>query len=280
LTKVRNEYFEGLQLLQDLQLQKMIELQNYDDAILRIDLNSFDKTLSALALPLSHSFSAKIKQLRTEELQLRKHLNFIVETYGTSFQVNRVPSDLELMALVIAKEKSQGKSSSLRVGSGSGFTPKLAKSWQTYRGRGGRDVSYIYRTEEQMSIFMKTLVEEQANSKTSDGLLPLQEYFYVWLSKAYNDPSVAFSTAFSMLVALETYGSTSAYAFIAANALENSDDVLSALRYRYLMHIHALFVSLHNALKASDASVLLDPQSVLNQWCVRACYLAVNCANF
>ena len=246
----------------------MIELQHYDDAIFRIHSRSFDKTISALALPLSHSFSSKIKQLRAEESQLRKHLTFIAETYGTSFSVSRVPSDLELMALVIAKENSLGKTSSVRAGPGSGFTPKLAKSWHRYREKGGLDVSYIYRTEEQMSIFMKTLVEEQANSKTLDSVLPLQEYFYLWLSTSYHDPSVAFSTAFSMLIALETYSGSSAYAMIAANALENSDDVLSALRYRYLAFIHALFVAHHNALKASDTSVLLDPQSVLNQWCV------------
>ena len=75
-------------------------------------------------------------------------------------------------------------------------------------------------------------------------------------------------TACSVLVALETYSSTCAYAMIAAQALENSTDVLCALRYRYLASVHSLFATLHNALKSSDSSVMLDPQSVLNEWCV------------
>jgi len=50
--------------------------------------------------------------------------------------------------------------------------------------------------------------------------------------------------------------------------LENSTDVLCALRYRYLASVHSLFATLHNALKSSDSSVMLDPQSVLNEWCV------------
>jgi hypothetical protein len=90
MAKVRNEYFEGLQLLQDLQLQTMIELQNYEATLLRIDSQSKDATLSALSMPLSFSFSAKIKQLREEEAQLRKHLIFIAETYETP--QNTLPS--------------------------------------------------------------------------------------------------------------------------------------------------------------------------------------------
>jgi hypothetical protein len=247
----------------------MIELQNYEAILLQIDSRSTDATISALSMPLSHSFSAKIKQLREEELQLRKHLSFIAETYGSAFQVNRIPSDSEIMALAIAKDQSSGKSSKVRVGSISGFVaPKLEKSWRMYREKGGRDVAYIYRSEEQTSIFMKTIVDEQSNSKSSDFLLPLQEYFYVWLSCAYCDSSVVLSTACSILVALETYGKTCAYLQIAGQALENSDDLLSALRFRYLALVHSLFVALHNALKASDSAALLDPQAVLNQWCV------------
>lgn len=128
-------------------------------------------------------------------------------------------------------------------------------------------MAYIYRSEEQMALVMKTIIEDQYNSKSSDAFLPLQEYFYVWLSGAYHDPCVVLSTACSILVALETYGSNCAYASIAGQALEHSTDVLCALRFRYLALIHALFVTLHNALKASDSQVLLDPQTVLNQWC-------------
>ena len=120
-----------------------------------------------------------------------------------------------------------------------------------------------------MALVMKTIIEDQCNSKSSDAFLPLQEYFYVWLSGAYHDPCVVLSTACSILVALETYGSNCAYASIAGQALEDSADVLCALRFRYLALIHALFVTLHNALKASDSQVLLDPQTVLNQWCAR-----------
>lgn len=271
MTKVRNEYFEGLQLLQDLQLQTMIELQNYEAALLQIDSQSKDTTLSALSMPLSHSFSAKIKQLREEESNLRKHLVFIAETYGAAFHVNRIPSDSEIMALAIAKDQSLGRSSKLRVRSGSGLvSPKLEKSWRMYREKGGHDVAYIYRSEEQMSIFMKTIIEDQFNSNLSDFYLPLQEYFYVWLSRAYYDSSAVLSTACSILVALETYGCTCAYAQIAGQALENSEDLLSALRYRYLALIHSLFVTLYNALKTSDSAILLDAQGVLNQWCVFA----------
>ena len=71
-------------------------------------------------------------------------------------------------------------------------------------------------------------------------------------------------TACSVLVALGTYSSTCAYAMIAAQALENSTDVLCALRYRYLASVHSLFATL----ESSDSSVMLDPQSVLNEWCV------------
>jgi len=249
----------------------MIELQNYDNTMIQIDSQSSDKTLSALALPLSHSFSGKINQLREQESQLRKHLVFIVETYGTSFQVNRVPSDSELMAQAIAKDQSLGESSKLRVGSASAFiSPKLATSWLVYREKAGKsDVAYIYRSEEQLAIFMKTIVDEQSGSKTLDFYLPLQNYFYVWLSSAYHDPSVALSTACSVLVALETYSGTCAYAMIAAQALENSTDVLRALRYRYLASVHSWLATLHNALKSSDSSVMLDPLSVLNEWCGR-----------
>jgi hypothetical protein len=247
----------------------MIELQNYDDAMLRIDSHSPENFMSALTLPLSHSFSAKIKQLRGEELMLRKHLVFIAETYGTSFQVSRVPSDSELMASAIAQDKSLGKMSKVRNFSGSAFSsPKLAKSWHTYREKGGRNVAYVYRSEEEVSIFMKTIAEEQSHSKSSDRFLPLQEYFYTWLSHAYHDSSVVVSTACSVLVALETFSSTCAYVQIAANALEHSADVLCALRFRYLVSIHSMFVTLHNALMATESFVLLDPQAVLSQWCV------------
>lgn len=264
--QVRNEYYEGLQLLQDLLLRTMIELQNYDDAMLKIERNSSDKTIPALALPLSHSFSSKIKTMREEESQLRKHLVFISETYGSSLQVSRVPSDNELMALAIAND-GRGETSKLRAWRGSAFaSPKLAQSWNMYRAKGGRDVAYVHRSEEQVAVFMRTLAEEQSDCKTYEYFMSVQEYLYLWLSRAYRDTSVVMSTACSVLVALETFSSSCAYVQIAANALENSDDILCALRFKYLVSVHSLFVSLHNALKASETFVLLDPQGVLNQW--------------
>lgn len=266
LVQVRNEYYEGLQLLQDLLLRTMMELQNYDDAMLKIERNSSDKTFSALVLPLSHSFSSKIKTMREEESQLRKHLVFISETYGSSLQVSRVPSDIELMALAIAKD-GLGETSKLRAWRGSAFaSPKLAQSWHMYREKGGRDIAYVHRSEEQVAVFMRTLAEEQSDCKTSEYFMSLQEYFYVWLSRAYRDASVVVSTACSVLVALETFSSSCAYVQIAANALENSADIHCTLRFKYLVAVHSLFLSLHNALKASETFVLLDPQGVLNQW--------------
>jgi hypothetical protein len=248
-------------------MQKMIELQNYDDAILQLDSRASDTTLAALALPLSHSFSAKMKQLRMEETNLRKHLTFIVETYGMFFHVNRVPSDLEMIAQAIAEDQKRGSCSKVRVMTVSGLSElQLVRSWQIYREKGWPEVSHVHRSEEQLAVFMKNVVEDQSKSKSADYFLPLRDYFYVWLQCSYADPAAACSTACSILVALESYADKSAYAQIAAQALENSEDVMSALKYRYLAFIHALFVAQYNALKASDSAALLDPHAVLSQW--------------